>query len=102
MTLSTLFPDSCLGGVCGGVVDGAEGVDVAAEGQDLLAVEGALLHPDRGLPAGLQEGHQPHHRDGRLHLQDQTRRGRGGLLAGLGFVTTLVIGLLPYDKYWIL
>ena len=70
-----LCSDSGFGGVCGGVFDGAEGPAVAAAGQDLLAVEGALLHPDGGLPAVLQEGHQPHHRDGRFHLQDQTHRG---------------------------
>ena len=47
-----MVADSRVGGVGGGVVDGAEGSAVAAARQDLLAVEGALLHPDRGLPAG--------------------------------------------------
>ena len=32
-------------------------------------MEGAILHPDEGLPAVLQEGDLQDHRHGRLHLQ---------------------------------
>lgn len=49
---------------------------VAAARQAFLPLEGALLHPDPGLPAVLQEGKLKDDGDGRLHLQNQA--GRGG------------------------
>ena len=58
--------------------DAAEGTDVAAEGQDVLAVEGAILHPDLELPAVLQEGDVAHHGDGRIHIQAQALGGENG------------------------
>ena len=62
--------------------DAAEGTDVAAEGQDVLAVEGAILHPDLELPAVLQEGDVAHHGDGRLHIQAQALGGEKGRVRG--------------------
>ena len=61
--------------------DTAEGSALAAEGQDVLAVEGAILHPDLELPAMLQEGDVAHHRDGRIHIQAEALRGGCKLLS---------------------
>ena len=58
--------------------DSAEGPALATEGQDVLAVEGAILHPDLELPAVLQEGDVAHHGDGRIHIQAQALGGENG------------------------
>ena len=49
----------------------AEGSAVAAAGQDLLAVEGALLRPHAGLPQLLQARHVENVGDGRVPLQGE-------------------------------
>ena len=46
-----------------------EGDAVAAEGQDILALEGALLRPHAGLPQLLQARHVENVGDGRVPLQ---------------------------------
>lgn len=59
-----------------------EGPPLAAEGQVLQQVEGAVLHPHEGLPALLQEGVQRGQdlRDGPVPVQGEAdRRGAGRL-----------------------
>lgn len=50
-------------------VDGEKGAAVAAERQDILPVEGAVLHPHHRLLAVLQKGVVQSHGDGGVHLQ---------------------------------
>lgn len=48
---------------------------MAAAGQGLLEVEGEVLHPDAGLPPGLQEVLERDDGNGQVHLQAEINGG---------------------------
>ena len=75
-----------------------EGDAVAAEGQDILALEGALLRPHAGLPQLLQARHVENVGDGRVPLQGARdslkEKSENAITQRCSFISTLI---LPKD-----